>query len=322
MISVIIPYYNPDSNPHLEQLLARAVKSAVDQTADIQVIVVDDGSPAPPDNIINEYIAGYNIKLIKAPHGRLGAARNWGIDSSDGDIIAFLDADDYYFPHTLKPCVNAMESKEADLLRFNFLLCGENGAQTPANNPFVFSCPETGSSIMRRNNLFGSSCMYLIRRSLLTRNNLRFAENSFMEDEDFTPRLLFYSKRMITTEAIVYAYCRREGSITTSPIYEERARNTINVINRLIEFRDSVCQNDDSGIIRKIRYLAMDHIRLTLRRPDWKKSIDSQISILRNIGLWPLKSAAYGFRYRLFTALSHSRAGLYLLHINEKRYIR
>lgn len=323
MISVIIPYYNPESDTTLEHLLERAVRSALSQFSAqdaIQVIVVDDGSLTPPQAAINA-IGDSRVQLTEASHGRLGAARNRGIEAAQGDVLAFLDADDYYFPGTLERCLDAMRECDADLFGFRFRICPEEGSRPAGQQTIHLSEPMTGNGYMARHTPFGSSCMYLISRSLLTGNNLRFAENTYMEDEDFTPRLLFHSKRYVASDALVYAYCRRSGSITTAPLYDERAANTLNVIKRLVEFRRTVAAGHPQGIDRKIHFLAMDHIRRTLRRPDWRESLPVQTAALQAEGLWPLFSTpAYGIRYRLFTSLSRCHAGLALLHINEKRY--
>lgn len=323
MISVIIPYYNPESDTTPEHLLERAVRSVLSQFCSqdaIQVIVVDDGSPNPPQKTI--YGIGDNrVQLIEAKHGCLGAARNCGIEAAQGDVLAFLDADDYYFPGTLQKCLDVMRKSRADLFGFRFKICAEDGSEPTEQQTIHLSEPVTGNEYMVRHTPFGSSCMYLISRSLLIGNNLRFAENTYMEDEDFTPRLLFHSKRFVASDALVYAYCRRSGSITTAPLYDERAINTLNVIKRLVEFRQSVAAEHPQGIDRKIHFLAIDHIRRTLRRPDWRESLPVQTAALQAEGLWPLfRTSAYGIRYRLFTTLSRWRAGLAVLHINEKRY--
>ena len=319
MISVIIPYYNPDSNPLLEHLLGRAVKSALAQNVDIEVIVVDDGSPNPPRSIIGE-LGDSHARLLEAPHGRLGAARNHGIEASRGDVLAFLDADDYYFEGTLKPCLECMLSHEADLLGFGFRICSSEECDAP--QPATARCtePVTGNRYMIGNTPYGSSCMYLISRNLICDNSLRFAEGTYMEDEDFTPRLLFFSRRFVQCNVVTYAYCRRKDSITTSPMYDERAANTLNVLSRLQKFMSDHEEDDCRGLERKIRFLAVDHLRNTMRRPDWRKALPLQTEALHNLGLWPLQDAPYGLGYRIFVALSGTAAGRKILHMNEKRY--
>src|SRR5574344_1569453 len=125
MISIIIPYYNPDSSRVLEALLERAVNSVICELKDLrqfEVIVVDDGSETSPKHITDKFNTD-NVRLITRSHGCLGAARNTGIANSKGDISLCLDADDYYFPNTLADCIDYFEKKDADLLMFGMRKC-------------------------------------------------------------------------------------------------------------------------------------------------------------------------------------------------------
>ena len=93
-LSVIIPAYRA------EKTIRRAIDSVLQQThLPDQIIVVDDGSP---DNQ-NDIVAGYGppVSLIRQTNSRTAAARNTGIDHAHGEIIAFLDADDYWEPDKL-----------------------------------------------------------------------------------------------------------------------------------------------------------------------------------------------------------------------------
>lgn len=325
MISVVIPYYNPENDSNLKQLLKRAISSALTafgNEEEVQTIVVDDGSPFPPYDIIKDFDSS-KIHLVETVHSGLGAARNRGIAESPGDIIAFLDADDMYVSCIPGKCVREMKRSGADLLSFNMIECVGDAVPRPYLRDISCSTPTSGREYMSHHTPFGSCCRFLISRHLLTCNNLKFAEGTFMEDEDFTPRLLFYSKRYVQCNATAYAYCRREGSITTSPsLYDKRAADTTNVLKRLIGFRQSQPSEYCDGINRKIRCIALDHIRLTLRRPDWKKALPVQTEILSSMGLWPLKPAPYGIRYMAFALLSQSDAGIMILRLNEKRYVK
>lgn len=324
MISVIIPYYNPDNDSSLQELLQRAISSvvpALDDKETIQILVVDDGSPVPPRDVVR----GFNdirISLIEIAHAGLGAARNSGIANADGDIIAFLDADDYYFPDVLGQCVAQMRRTDADLFSFKLKTSAGETIQRHQDNRISVTVPVSGNDYMSEHTPFGSCCRFLISRELLTRNSLKFAENTYMEDEDFTPRLLFFSERYVQSDATAYAYCLRDGSITTSPLYDKRATDTINVLKRLLDFRQAHSNERCDGIDRKICWLAMDHIRRTLRRPDWQKALTIQSEALSAIGLWPLRYAHYGIKYQLFTLLSKCRTGIRLLQVNERKYIR
>lgn len=320
-VSVIVPYYNPDSSPLLEQLLTRAVQSASDNLTDIphEIIIVNDGSPSDP--AIPSHPA---VRYIRKEHGMLGSARNTGICNATGNVVCFLDADDFYYPQSLAICLKAMEQTQADLLGFGMVRTAGTGAgNTPASREPVFIGPMTGNDYMRRNNLPGSSCRYLISMSLIRDYNLRFMENAFIEDEEFTPRLMHFSKRYVETTFPVYAYCIRQGSIITSDsqaLVQAKSDDTLKALSNLLAFKEQHLSEPHDGLDRKISFLAMDFLRLTLRRNDWKETIRPAKDSLRAIGLYPLNCSGYPLKYSLFSLLSRSMAGLRLLHLIEKSY--
>lgn len=318
-LSVIIPYWNPDGNAQTDALLMRAVRSAQDSRP-FEIIVVNDGSPSDPD-----LTSFPEVRYLRREHGMLGATRNTGIEAAKGDVISFLDADDYYYPSSLKPCLEAMEATGADLLGFGHSITanaeGIDSVKTCCGPSF--SSPVTGDEFMRSNNLFGSACQYLISRKLIEDNALRFKENVYIEDEEFTPRLLFFSRKFIRTEYPVYAYYVHQGTIITTQTQEMtdlKAKHMTAAIESLLSFRNDHSAEPHQGLDRKIKTLAIDHLRRTLRRKDWRAAMPAQIQELQRLGLFPVPTIGLPFKFRLFGLFSRCRFGRYLLHIIESLY--
>ena len=90
LISVIVPVYK------VEPYLRRCVDSILAQTyQDLEVILVDDGSPDNCPEICDEYAAqDERIKVIHKANGGLSSARNAGLDAASGDWVSFIDSDD------------------------------------------------------------------------------------------------------------------------------------------------------------------------------------------------------------------------------------
>lgn len=102
-ISVIIPAYKA------AHTITRAVESVFAQTYPAsEVIIVDDGSP----DDISEKLDPYDerVTLLQKENGGAASARNFGIDNATGDLIAFLDADDYWEPTKLQRHVALYEA--------------------------------------------------------------------------------------------------------------------------------------------------------------------------------------------------------------------
>jgi len=103
-ISVVIPLYNKG------KYIKRALSSVLSQTfCDFEIVVVDDGSTDKGGEIV-EGITDSRIRLLRQQNSGVSAARNAGIKEAKGEWIAFLDADDEWFPDKLKLHWDALRS--------------------------------------------------------------------------------------------------------------------------------------------------------------------------------------------------------------------
>lgn len=97
LISVVIPAHNAELS------LERCLQSVFEQEyPQIEVIVVDDGSEDSTSAIAQSY--GDQIIFVSQENKGQGAARNHGIRLATGELITFLDSDDYWKPGFLKVC--------------------------------------------------------------------------------------------------------------------------------------------------------------------------------------------------------------------------
>jgi glycosyltransferase involved in cell wall biosynthesis len=111
-VSIVINNYNYD------RFLKKAIDSALSQThLHTEVIVVDDGSTDRSRDMISEY--GDRIIPILQENGKQGKAFNSGFALSKGEIIIFLDSDDYLLPHAVEKIVQVWKS---DLAKVHYRL--------------------------------------------------------------------------------------------------------------------------------------------------------------------------------------------------------
>ena len=106
-ISVIIPTYN------CAEYISKAVSNVLAQTYPyIEIIVVDDGSTDNTGEIING-IQSEKVRYFYKDNGGPGSARNYALKEANGEIITFLDADDYYHPDNISIKVKMLKENKA-----------------------------------------------------------------------------------------------------------------------------------------------------------------------------------------------------------------
>ncbi len=160
-LSVVIPTWNRAG------LVCEAVESALGQVgADLEVIVVDDGSNDGTAEVLERRF-GKAIKLLQmATRSGVGAARNEGVRQATGDLLGFLDSDDLWLPGKLKAELDVLErfpDAEAIVSDSRFLVDGQfigtsrfaqNGvlagtggrAQWVGDFPWLWTIPPNGVS--------------------------------------------------------------------------------------------------------------------------------------------------------------------------------
>lgn len=105
LVSVVIPYFR------LEGYVEETIVSVFSQTyPELEVIVVNDGSLRPEDNVVYKLAERYPLTVLTKQNSGLGAARNFGIRQSAGEYVFPLDADDIVSPEFVTRCVEVLES--------------------------------------------------------------------------------------------------------------------------------------------------------------------------------------------------------------------
>jgi len=107
LVSIVIPVYNA------EKCISDTIASIRSQTYDNwEIIMVDDGSTDKSLEIMRTFLCD-NIKVLKGGGGSAALARNKGIEAAEGRYIAFIDADDLWYPQKLEKQLEFMNKNEA-----------------------------------------------------------------------------------------------------------------------------------------------------------------------------------------------------------------
>ena len=227
-LSIIVPVYN------VEAFLKKCVDSLLAQDLpkeDYEVILVDDGSTDGSGALCDTLAAEHgNIRFIHQQNRGLSGARNAGIPVASGDYILFVDSDDYLCPNVLETLVGLMESKDLDILRFNYQNVDMDGKVFEPNKyskPFVDYSNEVCDGETFLNERLGFACyawQFMVKTSILQQEGNGFKEGIYFEDVEWTPRILLQARRVASTDTVVYNYLFRTGSIARNTDHEKKRK--------------------------------------------------------------------------------------------------
>jgi glycosyltransferase involved in cell wall biosynthesis len=112
LVSVVIPVYNG------AEYLEATVKTILAQDYDnIEILLVNDGSKDSSEKLINILAENNsNIKGFHKKNGGVAAARNYGIERANGELVAFCDQDDFWLPSKLSKQVPLFENEKVGLV--------------------------------------------------------------------------------------------------------------------------------------------------------------------------------------------------------------
>jgi succinoglycan biosynthesis protein ExoW len=172
-IATIIPYYQREPGI-LRRALASIYAQALGPDRQVEVIVVDDASPSPPDlDLTDSPPPQFSLRVIRRENGGPGAARNTGLDAvgADTDFIAFLDSDDSWVPDHLERALatlgedgdfyfcdqrDAIQSQQWVLATRFQALCAQDEEFQHCGLPRVIAAPQKSDSILTACDVNGS----------------------------------------------------------------------------------------------------------------------------------------------------------------------
>ena len=158
-VSVIIPTCNRPG------LLPTAIRSVLGQSfSDFELVVVDDGSDTPIDGVVKAF-QDERVRSIRHDNRRGGAAaRNTGIRNSDGELVAFLDDDDEWYPEKLARQVSVLLRGHQNV---GAVYTGYDVVDRDTGKAISRMIPEHRadvSSVLLRGNCVGPTSSFLVRR--------------------------------------------------------------------------------------------------------------------------------------------------------------
>lgn len=229
VFSIIVPVYK------VEAFLDKCVRSLTGQTfSDIEIILVDDGSPDRCPEMCDAYAReDARITVIHKPNGGLSDARNAGLEASRGRYVLFVDSDDYIAEDTCQRLLPFLRL-DCDIVIGDGISEGSTYRICHGNTEPGQIC--TGKAYLKKALKHGTMpmavwlCAY--NRHFLQENELRFKVGIVHEDEHFTPRAFLAAERVTESGIRFYHYVIREQSIT---MRKDLRKNAVDLYNTCVQ---------------------------------------------------------------------------------------
>ena len=278
-VSVIVPVYN------VEKYLDRCLNSLVKQTLkEIEIIVVNDGSPDNSQVIIDKYVKKYkNVTCYKKENGGLSDARNYGIERCNGEYIAFVDSDDYVDKDMFEKLYDKASSGNFDLVCCNFDYVDDD-SNFIGDGKSLIDTDVTDDAIRKcMLDIYPTAWNKLYKRSLFE-SGIRFKKGVWYEDVEFLYRLFPYIKAIGVVEDKLYHYVQREGAITKT--FDERLYHYIDNWNGIVTYyRDNNFYDDYVKELEfcYVRYLYATFVKQATNYSDCVKYNEAVKAAITNV---------------------------------------
>ena len=290
-ISVIIPVYN------VEGYLLQCLDSVLSQSyADLQIILIDDGSIDRSGEICDAYAAkDSRVVVIHQKNGGAAAAKNAGLRVATGKYLSFVDSDDYLEQDTYAHMIAFLETQQADVIQcaFRDVYVDKSVPHTVLGDQMDFSSTEYLEQFTK-DWTCGLLWDKLYVRSIF--DGIFFEEGHKIDDEYFTYRGIMNAREIVRDNFVVYNYRKRRSSVMYSPesgkqIIKDRidylSKRRVNVIARFPELRKAF----DHHFVEMMVILSRDPMATnesnTMIRQQLKAYFKEKTHTPVDIRLWP-----------------------------------
>jgi glycosyltransferase involved in cell wall biosynthesis len=213
-----------------EKYIEECIESILTQNINIceyEIIAINDGSDDRSQKLLENLKEGNeNLKILVTGNEGAGAARNKGINASSGDVITFLDADDFLEPGCIGNLLDIFDKNDLDLLLFETIKV--RNRRTIITTSLISGYNEvfTGEDFLPRYLSDFGPCAKLYKRDMFFDNSLFFPEGIIPEDIELIPKLILAANRVMACDIAGYHYNYNPDSVT-------KKHNRSNYISRI-----------------------------------------------------------------------------------------
>ena len=224
-VSVIVPVYN--TGKYVEKCLNSLTNQTIKD--ELEIIIINDGSTDNSEEVIKEYIKNQKrqvlIKYYAKQNEGIAKTRNFGVEKATSEYIMFVDSDDYVDVKLVEKLMPYIDNN-VDLIKFKLQRVNENGRiieKVPGPIFENITGEEAFNIMFSEDVLIDSPCVYLIKRELFTKYDLKFRQ-TYHEDFGLIPIIILVAKNVVSTPYYLYEYVQSSNSITRNEDYEKTKR--------------------------------------------------------------------------------------------------
>ena len=210
LISIIIPCYNS------EKWIVDTLKSLIyKEYEEYEIVFINDGSNDKSLIKAKEFFltTKLNYRIINQQNSGVSIARNEGIKNARGEYVYFLDSDDRVCNNFFDIVFENIKNKKSDMIFFDYdIVDGDKVVRCNNRNILNQNGDETLKSILD-GTLNYHMCSFIIKRSVLSRNNILFTPNcKYGEDNEFIIKALCNCKKVDIIKKTIFQYTLRNTS--------------------------------------------------------------------------------------------------------------
>jgi len=232
IVSVIIPVYNA------EKTLYKSIDSLINQSyPHLELIFINDCSQDNTLNILYQYkkkitdnSKGFVMKIISHEENKgVAAARNTGLQNATGELIYYVDADDFIDERAIELLVKKQQEKDADIVGCSWYLSFNQNKRRMNQPPFNSSLEAIQQ--MLNGKMRWNLWLFMVKRSLYEDYNIRFIPGMNMgEDLMVIMKLFVHAKKVAFVNDALYHYGQsNEDSLTKTYSEKHRREATANL---------------------------------------------------------------------------------------------
>jgi len=256
LISIIVPVYN------VEKYLKQCIETIQSQTyKNLEIILVDDGSPDNSGKICDEYAEqDSRIKVIHKENGGVSSARNLGLEKATGEFIAFIDADDYISADYCEKLLTTLKQENADCVACGYNRVYDNKTEEIiSKEPYSLDNKAFLEKILFVQNGLGFCHMKIWQKSVIA--NIKFDEKLKVgEDALFNIQASTNIKKFYMLNEALYNYRFNETSVVRN--FDENYMNKYLASMQVAQKYVNENYRDDKNILDKINNYISYHVLL------------------------------------------------------------